>query len=58
MNFILVWLLVTTSLQGVVSYSPPMQTQNECVIFKSKISSIKTTFTKIECVQITMGVAK
>lgn len=61
MNFILVWVLVSTnsfSSAGFVNYSAPMKTQNECLIFKAKIEELQNLNLKHQCVQITMGVAK
>jgi len=38
-------------------YSPPLQTQNECVMLQSKVKTMNWSIAT-KCVQISMGSAK
>jgi hypothetical protein len=57
MNTILVWFLISTSSQfaGVITYSPPMATLQECQRVKSLIDEDKNAFKFVNrCVQMTI----
>lgn len=59
MNFIFAWVLVSISNNYTLTYSPPLKTEQDCIVLKKIVTDrYHTVSERHTCVMLNVGVAK